>query len=145
MVDAASVMAVKIDHFNKHMKDGFEDEKIKNCCCGCCCNGWTALNMLHDFVSDPDNQFPCHKALAKRVDQIQKFLKGDYRWQHLAESSKNDKHCIQHALACSCDSLCESCDHDHTNECVECNMAPILFLQLKAWAASLAEQSLKRI
>jgi hypothetical protein len=57
MADAEGVRAVKIDCFNKHMKDGFEDEKIESCCCGGCCEGWTALSMLRDFVSDADNQF----------------------------------------------------------------------------------------
>ena len=52
---------------------------------------------------------------------------------------------MQHALACSCDVLSVPCGHEHTNECVECNMAPILFLQLKAWASARAQQSLLKI
>ena len=145
MADSEGVRAVKIDCFNKHMKDGFEDESIESCCCGGCCEGWTALNMLRDFVLDPEHQFPDRKALAKRADQILEFLKGDYRWKHLAESSCEANHCMQHSLACSCNALSEPCGHEHVNECVECNMAPVLFLELRGWASTKAARSLEKI
>ena len=134
------VTAVSRDCFNRSMRDGFTDETVDTCCCGGCCDGWSALSMLQDFVSDPQYGFSEWKLLAKSVDVIREFLKGDYRWKHLQESSAEAMHCMQHALGShSCHQLCESCDHLHVNTCVECNQLPILLHDLlnrtHAWAA----------
>jgi hypothetical protein len=92
------VTAVSRDCFNKSMRDGFTDETVDTCCCGGCCDGWSALSMLQDFVSDPQYGFKDWKVLAKSVVAIREFLKGDYRWKHLRESSAEAMHCMHYAL-----------------------------------------------
>jgi hypothetical protein len=54
--------------------------------------------MLQDFVSDPQYGFKDWKVLAKSVVAIREFLKGDYRWKHLRESSAEAMHCMHYAL-----------------------------------------------
>ena len=60
-----------------------------------------------------------------------KFMKGEYGWRHLAESSKEAQHCMQHALGCGTDALCVKCDHQHHNTCVQCNAYPALVMELE--------------
>ena len=139
------VNPVSQDCFNKHMQDGFEDDTVESCCCGGCCDGWAALSMLKDFIEDPAYEFPDRKGLSKQVDQIGEFLKSDYRWKHLRESSKEAMHCMQHALCCSCASLCQACEHEHVNTCVECNQLPILLAALIAHTREWTDRQLEMI
>ena len=139
------VEAVSVDHFNRHMKDGFVDETLESCCCGGCVDGWTALSMLREFVMDPQYEFAMRKEMAERIDQIQDFLRGDYRWKHLQEESREVNHCMQCALGCDCSSLSEACDHEHTNQCVECNMLPVLIMQMEQHMNELGQRRLKAI
>jgi hypothetical protein len=137
--------AVSKDTFNKHTRHGFEVDIVEACCCGGCCDGWTAISMLHDFVSDAEYKFPDRKLLAKRVDNIDQFLRSDYRWKHLKESSHEAMHCMQHALGSSCAALCEGCDHSHVNTCVECNELPMLLAELTDHTHALAARRLDAI
>jgi hypothetical protein len=132
--------AVEKDHFMKHMRDGFMDESVESCCCGGCVDGWTALDQLREFVNDPEYEFPDRKKLTERVDAILEFFKGDYRWKHLKEQSHETMHCMQHSLGGDCASLCEQCEHEHVNTCVECNMLPSLMCELKAHIADFAKR-----
>ena len=129
MAEKEGVVPVALDHFNVHMRDGFQDETVESCCCNGCIDGWVALNMLDDFVMEPLYQFPNRRQLSKRVIAIMDFFKGDYRWRHLAESSQEAQHCMQLALGCNKPALCVQCDHEHTNTCLQCNMYPALIME----------------
>eukprot|EP00656_Telonema_subtile_P021542 TRINITY_DN2257_c0_g3_i2.p1 TRINITY_DN2257_c0_g3~~TRINITY_DN2257_c0_g3_i2.p1 ORF type:complete len:1156 (-),score=187.26 TRINITY_DN2257_c0_g3_i2:70-3537(-) len=138
------VKPVSRDCFNRSMKDGFADETVDTCCCGGCCDGWAALSMVQDFASDPQYNFKEWKQLVKRVEAIQEFLKGDYRWKHLQESSVEAMHCMRHALGSeSCPRLRETCEHTHMNTCLECNMLPSLFHDLRNHTHDWAAQKLR--
>jgi hypothetical protein len=132
------VKAVSKDCFMRHMRDGFVDETVESCCCQGCIDGWTALQMLRDFVTAPQYMFPDRTHLSKKIDEIEEFLKGDYRWKHLSETSHEAMHCMQHALGCNVNHLSHSCDHDHVNTCVECNMLPMLVQQLELHTHNMA-------
>ena len=115
------VKPVSFSHFMKFMQDGYVDETLESCCCGGCVEGWLAIDMMKDFVLDTQYGFANRKELEKELERVHVFMKGDYRWQHLADSSTEAYHCINHALGCDCVALCVACDHGHVNTCLECN------------------------
>ena len=145
MAKREGVTSISKDHFNVHMRDGFQDETVESCCCGGCIDGWVALNMLDDFVMDPRYEFPARKKLSKRITAIMDFFKGDYRWRHLAESSKEAQHCMQLALGCNVPALCVACDHDHTNSCLQCNMYPALIMECEQHIAEFGARRLSAL
>ena len=124
------VKPVSKDCFMRHMRDGFVDESVETCCRQGCVDGWTALQMMKDFVNEPKYCFPDRKQLVCRISEIEQFLNSDFRWKHLRESSAEAMHCIQHALGCHTAGCSHVCDHVHVNTYVECNMFPALASQL---------------
>ena len=105
--------------------DAFMDQTSESCCCGQCMEGWTHLNMMKDFIMEPNNGLDDAKALTCKVDEIKKFLAYDYRWKHLTDSSEISTHCCNYALASPEGCYTNSCAHDHNNTCVECSMWPV--------------------
>jgi hypothetical protein len=137
------VDAVSEDCFMRHMRDGFVDETVETCCCQGCVDGWTAMQMLREFVSEPKYCFPGRKQLVNLFNETEQFLHGDFRWKHLRERSTEAMHCMQHALGCGVKGCSQPCDHEHTNTCVECNMFPALVSQLSEHIRSWAERKVE--
>ena len=54
-------------------------------------------------------------------------------------------HCMSYALGSTCSKLCEACDHQHVNTCVECNQLPILIEELRSHTNLWTEQRLVSI
>ena len=121
---------VSMGHFYEEMGAGFMDQDSESYCCCQCVEGWNHLNMIKDFIADPSNHLLDVKGKTKRADEIRHFLDYDYRWNHLKDSSEIATHCCNHALGSPQECFTNSCDHQHTNTCVECNMWPVLRDQL---------------
>ena len=99
--------AVSQSKFYTWMDEGFVDDTAETCCCAGCVDGWLAMDMLQDMVMDVKYKFPARNNLVKRIDQVRDFMKGDFRWKHLKESSNEVMHCMGHALGCECQQLCQ--------------------------------------
>ena len=124
--------AVSRAKFFSWMDEGFVDDTAETCCCAGCVDGWLAMDMLQDMVMDVKYKFPARNNLVKRIDQVRDFMKGDFRWKHLKESSNEVMHCMGHALGCECQQLCQPCNHEHQNTCLECNQWGGLIEECKA-------------
>ena len=124
--------AVSQSKFYTWMDEGFVDDTAETCCCAGCVDGWLAMDMLQDMVMDVKYEFPDRKNLVKRIDQVRDFMKGDFRWKHLKETSNEVMHCMGHALGCECQQLCQPCNHEHQNTCLECNQWGGLIEECKA-------------
>ena len=106
--------------------EGFCDQNSENCCCGQCVPGWEHIQMLKDFIEDTTIGFHNPKSKLKKLKEIRQFLASDYRWKHLEDSSSISTHCCNYALASPQSCFTTTCDHEHSNTCVECNMWPTL-------------------
>ena len=71
------------------------------------------------------------KSKLKKLKEIRQFLASDYRWKHLEDSSLISTHCCNYALASPHSCFTTTCDHVHSNTCVECNMWPTSIKEMR--------------